>query len=452
MQIIIVVLILFLSFSPVWSLNMEKFGSHTPDFFVHSLDVEIDGDKAYVTGYGGLMMYDISDNDVNYINRFTYGGGRGIPFYNCRVADDIAYVTARGSGFYIVNVSDPRQPSLITRLTFQDASPEDCDILGDLLALTMHGNGIIFYDISNRNDPQVITALDDLENCWSVLFIDEENLIAADGEGGLVMISFVDENPEIVSRLETSGAAIDIRIDGDLCAVAVGAAGVDLFNISNLEEPAFITNFDTPTYAGHIGLDGDLVAIADWNEVLVYDVSDPENPVLDGRRYTEGRAMGVDIQGSSVYLADWSPFIGYAYGEIDGPDINFSTRRIVPVGDGVIDTSLLVYNLGHSELEVLSISSDAQQFSVDPDEFDLGAGEEIEIAFSYQPLDGRSNNMQFSSNDGDENRATIKLEGLGGLAEGDLAPDFTMPLLGGGQYRLSDQRDRVQLLIFWASW
>jgi beta-lactamase regulating signal transducer with metallopeptidase domain/thiol-disulfide isomerase/thioredoxin/protocatechuate 3,4-dioxygenase beta subunit len=38
------------------------------------------------------------------------------------------------------------------------------------------------------------------------------------------------------------------------------------------------------------------------------------------------------------------------------------------------------------------------------------------------------------------------------LRIGDLAPDFTAPRLGGGQFRLSEQRGKLVLLDFWATW
>jgi len=437
-------------FSASIALNMERFASHDPDFFVHSLDVELHGDLALVTGNGGFMIYDISDG-IRYINRYTPPGGRGAAVFNCCANEGVAFAATRGNGIFIIDISDPQRPTLITRWQAQGQSLEDAAFYNDLLVVSGHQDGLHILDVSDPARPEEIAAFEEMENCWEITFDEDGRLFVADGAGGLVILC-LDDEPEILARMETSGNAIDIKVSGELCAVAVGADGVDIFDISDPADPVFLANFDTPVYAGHIGFDGDLVAVADWDAVLVYDVSDRENPELSGHRFTGYRAMGVDIRGENVYLADWSKFIGYAYGPIDGADIAFSTRRIIPVGEGVIDTSLYVYNHGQGELEVGRISCNAENFNADPDRFNLDSGDSLELSLSYLPPAQRSTSLRFQSNDTDDPSASITLEPSGGLGVGDRAPDFSARILGGGNYRLSDMRDRVQLLIFWASW
>ncbi len=442
-------LILF-SANYVFALNMERFGAHRPNFFVHSLDVELHGDLALVTGYGGLMIYDISEG-VEFIGRYASGGQRGLA-YNCCAQGNIVYAAGRElSSVFIIDISNPQNPIQFATWQSPGQSFEDCAVQGDLLIVSAHLDGLYLLDVSNPRQPELTGRIEDMENCWELAIDDSDNLYVADGIGGLVIIN-IEEDPELISRSETAGGAIDVKVSGNRCAVAMGAAGVDVFDVNNPSEPQLIGHIDTPTYAGHIGFDGDLVAVADWNETLVYDISDPENIVLDGRRFTEYRAMGVDIRENRVYVADWSKFIGYNYGPIQGADIAFSTRRIIPAGEDDVDTTIFIFSQGTQNLVVQRIRCNAPQFVVDPANFELEPDDTLELAFSYQPHETSSYPLQFSSNDTDDPNSSITLEPFGGLSIGDEAPDFSSRILGGGNYRLSDTAGRIQLIIFWTSW
>ena len=429
---------------------MERFGEHRPDFFVHLLDVELYEDLALVTGNGGILIYNIAE-DIEYLGRYITGGGRGFACNSC-AERDLAFVVGRESApLCVIDISDPRNPQQIATWQPDGEQVEDCVVQGDLLIVSSHTAGLYFLDISNPRRPEVIGRFEDIENCWELALDDSNNLYVADGDGGLVIIN-IEGDPELLSRSETAGTAIDVKVSGDRCAVAMGATGVDIFDISDPSEPEPIGHFDTPTYAGHIGFDGNLIAVADWNETLVYDISDHDNIFISGRRYTELRAMGVDIRGNSVYTADWSKFIGYTYGEIHGADIEFSTRRIIPPGEDIVDTSLIVYNHGLETLVVDRIRCNAGGFEVDPGNFELEANSSLELAFTYQPHERTQYPLQFNSNDTDDPNSSIMLEPYGGLSVGDEAPDFTARILGGGDYRLSDMAGRIQLIIFWTSW
>ncbi|MBM3326794.1 MAG: hypothetical protein FJY65_07415 [Calditrichaeota bacterium] len=435
------------------ALNLEKYAFHRPNFFVHSLDVELHGDLALVSGYGGLMLYDVAGDAITFLGRFAPGGGgrgSGVP-YNATARGTVAFAAAREYGWYVVDISNPAAPSEIARWDEAGKSVENFAIRDDLLAVSMHRDGVWFFDAADPARLEPLGELADLNNTWCVRFNDDGVMFIADDEGGLVVATFDGENANVLARVETSGAAIDIRLNGDRCAVACGAMGVDLFDVSEPGNPRRLSNINTPTYAGHIGFDGSLIAVADWNEVLVYDASDPEHPFLDGRRPTETRAMGVDLRGDQVFVADWRDFLGLRYGPVAGADIDVSTRRISPGAAERIDTTLAVFNTGGSNLNVRVVNGNAANFSADPVVFTVAPDETVAVAIAYD-VSADDATINIRSNDRDESTLAITLDGNGGLGVGSEAPDFTAPLLDGGQYHLADMAGRVQLLIFWTSW
>ena len=54
--------------------------------------------------------------------------------------------------------------------------------------------------------------------------------------------------------------------------------------------------------------------------------------------------------------------------------------------------------------------------------------------------------------DGEEAEIFESNTAAGALNEGDEAPDFTADLAGGGTFTLSDHKDEVVLVNFWATW
>ncbi|MBQ6020682.1 MAG: TlpA family protein disulfide reductase [Clostridia bacterium] len=76
------------------------------------------------------------------------------------------------------------------------------------------------------------------------------------------------------------------------------------------------------------------------------------------------------------------------------------------------------------------------------------------IVSAVQKKNGGKNEGAVSSSDSAGNLAeeTDAPASYGALSEGDAAPDFTAELAGGGSFTLSEHRDEVVLVNFWATW
>ena len=91
-----------------------------------------------------------------------------------------------------------------------------------------------------------------------------------------------------------------------------------------------------------------------------------------------------------------------------------------------------------AESESTELDEDADVGTGDT-EADEDAGEDTEVESDTPDLSGRANA------DTGEGEVVI-------LEEGDIAPDFTAQLSGGGSFKLSDYDDKTVIINFWASW
>ena len=63
--------------------------------------------------------------------------------------------------------------------------------------------------------------------------------------------------------------------------------------------------YDTVDYAFGVAVVGNYAYVADDdNGLVIVDVSDPENPTLEGHYDTAGNARGVAVNGNHTYVAD----------------------------------------------------------------------------------------------------------------------------------------------------
>ena len=109
--------------------------------------------------------------------------------------------------------------------------------------------------------------------------------------------------PQFIARL-ASGIPHDVALQGNYAYVAAQGALI-IFDISNPSNPVQVGFYDTPGSAEGVAVSGSYAYVADWDQGLrVIDISDPENPVEVGSRVTPGTAYGVDVSGSYAYVAD----------------------------------------------------------------------------------------------------------------------------------------------------
>ncbi len=173
-----------------------------------------------------------------------------------------------GSGFTVLDVSDPSDPSPMGGISLGQGDVSDI-VLAGTTAYAVNGNGLRTVDISDPDEP-TLTGSVDLTGTMGALAI----------TGSYAYVTGV----------------VDWT-DGWLYAV----------DVSDPEQPALLASYDTPGNAGDVAVVTDTVYVADGDDLLVLDVSDPNHPTELGT-YTPPepiravQAISTTAEGSAVYL------------------------------------------------------------------------------------------------------------------------------------------------------
>lgn len=107
----------------------------------------------------------------------------------------------------------------------------------------------------------------------------------------------------IIATGPTPGPAVDICAINNLAIVAMGTAGVSVFNVRNGSEPVRIAQVNTPGSARAVSCFGDLVVVADGTEGLaVIDISDPAGASIVRQVKFKQAANTVTSRGNFAYV------------------------------------------------------------------------------------------------------------------------------------------------------
>ena len=441
---------------------LEDAGQYSPPWFAELQDVELDGDRAYVFGVGGLAIFDISNPDFPIeMGRYEPVGHPYNRYYRGAVSGGLACGGAREDRLAILDVSIPTSPQFLALHGTFGTSYEGAEIQGDYIYACRHDQGLEIINIANPLAPVTAAELTGLVNSWDVA-LSGQYAYVADGTGGLAVIDVTNPNlPVHVNSFPTSGSAVDVVVAGPTAVVCSGSAGIDIFDLSNPAAPVLVGWVNTSGLAITAAIAGNIVYVADWDDVEAFDISNPALPTPVGGEDTPVRAMGLDARLGLVAVADWSRFRLYRTGQSTRGDIQVTVESInfgnVAVG-ATVDTTFTIGNTGGAPLNVSLVEDFGANFSIlDPGPFIIPVGGTVDVGVRYfHPEAGYDATfIKISSDDTDEASVTFPVQADDSpilLALGNVAPDFTHFDAGLVRHKLSNYYGRVVVMAFFANW
>lgn len=244
-------------------------------------------------------------------------GQIGGPTQAIAVAGNYAYVGV-GSRLTVLDVSIPSSPRESGSSEPFGAAVRNVEVFGNTAYVAAGGVGLYILDISNPTQPTIIGNYKSTGYSEGVT-VEGKYAYVADGPGGLRIVDISDRtHPVEVSSAYKLNYAFDVIIDGNYTYVAAAGAGLLVADVSDPTRPKEIGSVGLPGYAFGISSTGNTVYVADgWKGLRVIDVANPSQPKEIGSFVTPGWTYDVAITQNNAYVAD--SFTGVHIVDISNP-------------------------------------------------------------------------------------------------------------------------------------
>ncbi|MHB8080062.1 MAG: LVIVD repeat-containing protein [Candidatus Krumholzibacteriia bacterium] len=274
-------------------------------------DMVLDGRLAYLTGYGGTLVEDVSDPEVPVQIGSFPGGGEALD-----VAGTLACVVSGESGLVVVNVGDPAHPAQLGSLALP-GTPQDVVIDGRYAYVACGNAGVQVVNLAVPTAPALVGAVVFTGNCMSLELAGDRVYVAAQ-HGGLQVIDVTDPlHPAQLGGFMGNGNVVDVAVAGRY-AYVVEFYG-DIVRKLDVSNPADIVEVGSAwlSQPRRIAVSGHLAAIVTGNtELILLEAGD--NGFGSYLEQQSGLSpFCVAFCGDYLLTGDqeWSPYVPYEFAQ-----------------------------------------------------------------------------------------------------------------------------------------
>jgi hypothetical protein len=405
---------------------------------------------------------------------------------------DIVYTTHRGNvdnpAFLTAwDISKPDSanpqklaPVQLSVLQEPGVTYEGIDSAGGTVYVALRGKGLGLYRRNAANRIERIGTVTGLTDAVGVA-VYETTAFVADGMGGLAVVNVADPKaPKLLGRVATGGQARSVVIDRNVAYVAAGSAGLVLVDVKNPAAPRVISRVTMPGTAVRVAYSKGRAFVAAWNDARAYDVGNPSQPRFIGsvrleeearfesgpansgaeRTMVTSRTLGIAAHNDVMFVGNWwVPYSYRLYADRVAPNLvlpegaNLIDFGPVPTGQSKV-TPIEIFNQGTAPLIISENAVEGASFSVSPQRVQIAPGGTAKLSVTYRPKAGtpESGYLRIKSNDPAAPVRTARLAGnRPGLGVGKVLPEIVVQLLDGSEWRSTTAHNKVQLLVYFAT-
>lgn len=248
-------------------------------------------------------------------------GSLSIPVSDFDLIDHFAYVAA--NDFYIVDVQNPSQPVIHSYLPSSAINSgnqglTNVQVVGQTAYglfnyLELQGKGLALIDVSNATVPTLVSETRITTPTVTVedFRVNAEFLYVATG-GGILPDSFRlielsdPQNPTLLSSSNLPSGRFVIK--DSFAYVAASTNGLEIVDLQDPRALRTLSTTPTPLAARYIEVQGERAYVLTTDrtqgssELLVFDISRPQEPGLVGRYSTDGYASDLVVHNHCAYV------------------------------------------------------------------------------------------------------------------------------------------------------
>lgn len=272
-------------------------------------DVTCLGDTIITYTWGNLIIINASNNffptiisqTPNIISVASSLGYTSLNFPQLYLSFDYK------AGFLIVDISNLMNP--VAGYYLNTNNTTEVVWLKDSL-LFAGGDGIYMSDVSDMNNPVLMKRY--TENAGTIRDIKTvDSLLFAASNTFKIFRIHDNDSLSFLSQLNYGSQSSQVAIDDTIAAVGGRYWGLHLIDISDPTNPEYIRSVTLPfSYFKHMSLQNNKLVISDYqhNTPVIYDVSDPYNPVLKYEGNYETTAFCISESDTVLFVGNWDDY------------------------------------------------------------------------------------------------------------------------------------------------
>jgi len=281
--------------------------------------VYVTGQNAFIAGgVSGFHIINIAEpKNPSLISSTNIPGAFGISYsIDVFVLRDYAWIADLYNGVHTIDIGDIIEPDLLNLITLPGA--RDLTIEGNFLYAALEGNGIEIIDVSDPGEPKE-SSLYLADGIEKSVRIDGNYAYVAYGSFGLKIVDVTDKtspaHPQDWTYTNSGAVSINLFQGKDELYITNENTGMQKLDISNKSNISPITAFDTPADAIALDVKSNTIFTLDDNVgnspekegLRIYQISVTGEVIqffLKGFCSTPGKANALSITGEYAYIAD----------------------------------------------------------------------------------------------------------------------------------------------------